>query len=326
MALSDSSLNGLIFDQDIKPNHKLILIALSKCDGLTYDTSWLASKLAMANSTLVRLMQELINSKNITIISKEVVFIYNEEESRSIWKDCTIGRTRKPKSAKSVVKAREKLEELRMIGFVGVDSLIARLGREYDRLMLKYTGSTSYSIPPNFFRATRSINWIHFKRLHNLLSERQFPSVPFIESQFRAMKHNSKAGKVYPYPAMLYSTWAINNYLTDVKDSIAREVSEDMFLEEIEVIRTVLESSLGIVNQLRQANDGISNLQAILLAQDSLSPVYLAVNKDYLKHLVTYEQEAPEDITRLLTRFERDPSFKRLVVKIISELEGNHAS
>jgi hypothetical protein len=308
----------LVFNSTIKPNHKLILVALSYSSNI--HTSEISTNLKMTNSTFLNLIQELIQTKLITVASKEIVFGYNNQEVRIQWPDCNLGLMRKPRINDSITKARAKLEQMRLVGFVGEDSLVVKASRVYDNLMLKYTGKSTYSVPPNYFRALKSNNWVHFKRLQHLLADRQFPTLQYLEAQFKTMQTNGKGGKVYPYPAMLYSNWAINNYLSNVQENIAKQTDKTQFADETEIIKEVMQSSQGIVKQIMAANLGISELQAILVSHDSLAPIYLATHPDYLKHINRYEQEIPADVIRVLQRFSKDSKFKATIQKVKLEL------
>lgn len=194
--LSHTSLCALILDPTIKPKHKMLLTAFSCLEQFTSEE--LSRYTHIPTTTINNLTKEMMSEKLMMIANREIVFNYNGEEVRCRWTNCQVGLIRRPRSTDTITKAREKLEQMRLIGFVGDDIYVVRVSKEYDRLLLKYTGKSSVSIPPNFFRAIKSQHWIHFKRLHHLLIDRQFPTIPYLEAQFQAMRSNGKAGKVYP--------------------------------------------------------------------------------------------------------------------------------
>lgn len=323
MLFDFDTLQHIIANPGLGPYSKLVFLALNQQDQQKISHQAITQQLGIIKSQVIKSIQTLIESGFISREGQQLTCHYNQQTSFCYIEDLTFGPIRKARPAvlDSVTKAREKLNELRMIGFVGVDGLIAKLAREYDQLMIKYVNSSDFSLPPNFQRAIKSKNWIHFKRLHQLLTDRQFPSTLYLESQFKAMQSNKQAGKAHPYPGMLYSTWAINNYLTLVKDSQCRETSENLFMTEDSVIRQVLVSSFGIVRQLMSSNPELSQLQSILLSQDSVSPLFLALQPEYLKFMLKYEQETSDEVLRILLRFEKSPDFKKTAKIIFDELK-----
>lgn len=217
-------------------------------------------------------------------------------------------------------KARNTLELMRLSSFVGDDLKIFDLALLYDQIALKHTGKERRSIPPAPRVAKKSANWGYFKKLHNMLVLNGFHPRVYLESQFLALKKAKGMGTVTPYPSMLYSSWAIKNYVDNVKQSLETEMSDTVIKSEGDLVREVLQSSMTIVHQMRDYNQELTELQCLLISQDSLSPIYLAIHSGFLSKLSKTMQDIPEDVGRVLVRFDRDTQYKKMVIKTYKEL------
>lgn len=312
----------ILSDTLLTPTQRLIILEFNRQASLDTSYTAICDHLVLSKANLTKSIKALIDKHYITRDNQALTCVYNNQSITCTLLDINFGPVRKARPAvlDSVTKARQKLDQLRMVGFVGIDGLIAKLSRDYDHMLVKFGGKNARSLPPNHQQALKSKNWIHFKRLYNLLVSRQFATEPYLETQFKALRGTGKNGLVFPYPAMLYSTWAINNYTSEVQERQVRGVSEDQFRDECEIIRDSFQSTHDIVVQLRTTWPELTKLQALLMSQDNLSPVYLAMCQDYLKFIVKFQQELPEDIARVLLRFESNKEFKAKVQQIFNEV------
>ena len=319
--MTDKINHILNFELCIEQKSFLILMSLHLNQTIPAET--VISRLSTSQTRLIKDLKELINAEILSFKEQQFsVMILGETHQLTIegLNFKFIKRVPRGFTPNSVETARLKLEQLRLTGFVGNEALIAQLSRLYDKLVIKHTGLNKWSLPANATSAKKSRNWESFKRFHQLIIDRQFPAEPYLEAQFQAMRRAKLAGKVYPYPSMLYSGWAIQNYLDSVVDGLACHTTKTQFLDESQIISDVLKSSKDIVDQLLTSYPELSKLQSILLSAESLSPVYLALHHDYLKHCVTCEQELPEDVARVLLRFEQDVEYKKVVTTIFKGL------
>ena len=114
---------------------------------------------------------------------------------------------------------------------------------------------------------------------------------------------------------MLYSSWAITNYKQYAKTHVQKGMTTFYDSEE-DVIFEVMKSSHAIVSQTMTANPEVSELQALLLVLDSLSPLYLAFSKPYLRLISSSKGELSEDLGHVLSRLQNDSKYKRMVKSV----------
>lgn len=313
-----------ILDEDLPQLHKMLLLMIVRhTDTTVTQPTWL--KLLKVNKNVFdTCLQSLCSQELINKVNSQLVLSYNGELFRVTTPDVTV-RTHTPvRKAKTLAeRARHKLEMLRISGFVGVDLQIYKLATDYDKLVLKYTNKRKVSLPPNPPHAKKSSNWTYFKRLHELLVLNKYNTQLFLETQFQALSNDKLSknfGTVFPYPSMLSSAWAVRNYVDQVKQHVETETVATLLSNEYDLVREVLQSSHTIVNQMTEANTELSELQCLLMLQDNLSPLYLALNKTFLAFFNKHDLDLPEDLSKTLARLSSDKDYKAAVIKIHKEL------
>jgi hypothetical protein len=311
------SIGNYILSEQITNVQKLILFSLRELDGQELKIQDMAHLLGITPHRLTENLTTL-STNNIIKYNGMITFSTCNESFSVTLKDAPTNCTRKAHT--SVTKARYKLEMMRLSGFVGTEIHIFNLSQEYDRLVLKHTGVSRLSLPPVPTKAKTTTNWTAFKKLYDMLVLNKFPLSKYMDVQFKALASNKKFGSVVPYPSMLYSTWAINNYVTHVKESLYTETVDTFVSTEESLTREVLQSSISIIHQIMESNPGLPELEAVLICQDSISPVFLALNKHFLKFLNQTEQEIPDDVGRVLVRFDKDKKYKTQVYETYKEL------
>lgn len=215
-------------------------------------------------------------------------------------------------------KARRKLENMRLTGFVGQELYIFAYSLEFDKLYVRYFKRTRVSLPPNSKLAKNSKNWWAFKSFYEFILRRGYNFQIYLKACFEAA--TTGKFKIPLYPVMLCSKWAENKYLNYAKNIMDSGMEEYAIKTETQLIYEVLKSSHILVTQFLKANSGTNRLQAILLAVDSISPLYLVNSKEYLKFINDTEQEYPEEVLKVLERYEKDSDYMNLTRNIFKKV------
>jgi len=209
--------------------------------------------------------------------------------------------------------------------YVGKEVQIYNISKIYDKMFLKFIGKSHRSLSPIPKQAKESKNWEIFKRLYEMFEQYGYPSELFIKVQF--LKFNKKkavTGKTCPYPNMLYGTWAKRNFAEYVKNSMEIGMEELITNSEYDYLKETLESSMYTIENAKKYFPEVDEWYHIMSMEDSLSPVYLATNKVYLKYVNEHRGGPSDEVGKVLLRMSKDSEFKRTVFKVLKELKGGY--
>ena len=263
------------------------------------------------------MLNELVKSGLIQFNGKSLEFSYKEEVyCLNIQERKAAPNKLKRRAKTNTDKARQKLEQMRFTCFVGNDLEIYKLSLAYDKLFAKSTGKVKTILPPVPRYAKKTRNWSCFQRVQGIITSYGFNPQLYLEAQFKALsKGKEKFGIVCPYPNMLYSSWAIANYKQYAKTHVQQGLTTFYDSEE-DIIFEVMKSSHAIVRQTMEFNPEVSELQALLLVLDSLSPLYLAFSRPYLRLISSSKGELSEDLGHVLSRIQKDSKYKNMVKSV----------
>ena len=310
-----------IFSSPNSETEKLFLLYIVFNDNTKVELKQLIGKLCSSVPKFNQVTAELQN-KSIISVSADV-FYYNLQNrlyqlTVEGFKLKSKTLVRKPSTLVDV--ARDKLNELRTTSFVGKSAAIYQLSLNYDKLYNEYTGKSRTSLPPVWQHAKNTKTYTAFERTLQLIKDRQFNSLVYLKAQFEAMKkHSKKFGLLYPYINMLYSQWAIDNYVWYVKSGVERGLTSNILTSEVDTLKNVIISSHNIFKNFQEANLELSKLQCLLMLQDNLSPVYLCCSKTFLHHITETDQELSSDIKTVLDRMGNNKEYR---VKIKTVYKG----
>ena len=308
-----------VLDQQLSPTQKLLLCAIILHNNKTVGNKRFAQFTGALEMHVHNALEKLTDDKLIAWIGNAIVFTINNNIYKVINDDYT--ETSAVKKDNPVLdKARAKLEQMRMVGFVGEETAIFKFSLEYDKLCTQYMGKSRTSMPPAPRAAKASKNWECFKSAFNIVKDRQFNPILYLKAQFEVFAEKKHFGIMVPYPSMLSSKWAIGNYVNYIKTNISVGEDYKLLMTEEDTILETMKASHTLVQHVVQANPELSLQQCLMLSCDSLSPAYLACSKEYLQVVNSSEQPLDEDLVRLLVRFKNNPTYRDTVKRIYQEV------
>lgn len=309
-----------VLEQKLSPTQKLLLCAIIIHNNKAVGNKRFAQFTGAPELVVHNCLEKLTKDKLIAWIGNAIVFTINNNIYKVTNEDYEDEVVVAKKENPILDKARAKLEQMRMVGFVGEETAIFRFSLEYDKLFTQYMGKSRTSMPPAPRAAKASKNWSHFKNAFNIVKDRQFNPILYLKAQFEAFADKKHFGMMIPYPSMLASKWAIENYVNYIKANMVVGEDYKLLMSEEDTIKETMKASHVLVQHIVQANPELSLQQCLMLSCDSLSPVYLACSKEYLQIANASEQPLDEDLVRLLVRFKNNITYRDTVKRIYQEV------
>jgi hypothetical protein len=210
----------------------------------------------------------------------------------------------------------------RELVFTKEEQKIYDLSKAYDSIRLKYLGKKSQSLPKKPEIAKRDANWKHFKKLYDFLEKEQIHLETYLKIQFKVFERETTKNTLKLkelYPCVLTGDWCLNNYLWYVKDCKEKGIEIDR-TEEGQV-RLVFKSNFEMINNsIINSIEKVPNLFHVIMLSESLSPLFLATDTEYLRYVNKSEADVPDDLVKVLTRMNKDVAYKNMVIRVRREI------